>query len=58
VNDNAPMREIHPLEAIVIDIMDEHIKDLITGEKDINSVLRAAQDEAQIAVDQEINISK
>ena len=54
VNANAPLRQMHQLEDKVVDILNEKVTLLVKGEKDINTLLREAQEEAQAIIDSEL----
>lgn len=58
VNENAPMRQLHPLEDHIVDLMNEKVNDLVTGKKDINTILREVQEMGQQVIDQEMEKSK
>lgn len=54
VNGNAPMRQLHPLEDHIVDLMNDKVTELVTGQKDVNTILREVQELGQQTVDQEM----
>ena len=58
VNENVPMRRLHPMEDPIVDIMNDKITEIVTGQKNVNTALREAQDMAQQAIDQELRLSQ